>query len=363
MKKINDLNFQKQGNRQIDNSIIVTGNGFDLTCGLESGYEHFFKWCTDNIENYVNVLNLKSNLEYYLDLIRDYFKKNDKLSIWDLYFIIYTPLNIDLWCNIEKEIHNSININFWDNVLLSINYYIKNLKWQENEYLIFSAIFIDRYYGIKEDRTPLFKQLYKPTEITSQQFYDDLLQELSILETRFSKYLTIELEKNDNYYSNQNALIKSLLKFTTENDNFKILSFNYTPYDKNIRFLNIHGNLSNPIFGISDLNNKHTDAAIFTKSFRRTIIDLPHMPEFIGNQKNNIIFYGTSFNDLDFDHYNLIINSFGDGQIFFCYSNYGGKDRKSEYIKSVKRLIEKLESNFLHLIEHEKIIIKEINTI
>ena len=56
-------------------------------------------------------MNLKSNLEYYLDLIRDYFKKNDKLSIWDLY-IIYTPLNIDLWCNIEKEIHNSININF-----------------------------------------------------------------------------------------------------------------------------------------------------------------------------------------------------------------------------------------------------------
>ncbi|HHT82274.1 MAG TPA: hypothetical protein GX003_02410 [Acholeplasmataceae bacterium] len=32
-------------NSKVTGTIIITGNGFDLQCGLNSSYRHFFEWC------------------------------------------------------------------------------------------------------------------------------------------------------------------------------------------------------------------------------------------------------------------------------------------------------------------------------
>lgn len=348
-----------------NNVIIVTGNGFDIQCGLNSRYSDFFEWCEKNIEYYKNLRLAKHNTYNQQGLIQGAFEKNDELTVWDLYFMYKSEFDGENWFDLECEINNSLQSDFWNDVLDDINYFENNNDWRGfHEDWYFSWMMKERYHkNINSFNHEFKKQIIDVVEVKYEAFYNNLYEELKKFESRFSKYMKIEIEKNKDYYKNQTLLIDSLLKKTVGKSKVKILTFNYTKYN-DYNHLNIHGDLDSNtlIFGISSKNNKNDYAKKFEKSERRIIEKLPIIGKFIDKDVETIIFYGTSFNDLDFDYYQYIIDKLGANMFYFCYSNYENKDREYEQNTSVRRLIEKIyeQGRFLEMKEGVKLEFCEI---
>jgi len=171
-----------------------------------------------------------------------------------------------------------------------------------------------------------------------------------------------ELKKNTDYHMNQSNLLNKLVQSTTNDDTYSILTFNYTPYSSEYKYINIHGDLKSLIFGISNNNNKNSLAHIFTKSHRRMEEELPILADFVSSKENTVVFYGVSFNNLDIDYYRIVIEQFGYDTLYFCYSDYGEINRKSEYENAVKKLVEQLSiGDFYSLREQGKIRIIKID--
>lgn len=187
--------------------------------------------------------------------------------------------------------------------------------------------------------------------------------ELEKFESRFSKFLTEELQKKgDAYYVNQNELIQRLIQATVKGTYVQVITFNYTDY-KNRSHLKIHGKISNPIFGISENDNDNILAHRFTKPKRWRLNEaFQPLCEFLRFRVNNIVFYGTSLNDLDFDHYYWLIKEFCNARIFFCFTEYDENfPQKEIHDDMVENLISKIfKTNFQHLVDIGKVNFREI---
>ncbi len=204
--------------------------------------------------------------------------------------------------------------------------------------------------------------MIKTVQVSNDDFHRKLLLELNNFERRFSNYMEEELMRNTDYQMNQSHLINKLVKSTTNDYEYSILTFNYTPYNSEYKYINIHGDLKSLIFGISNNNNKNNLAHIFTKSYRRMEKELPILADFVSSKENTVVFYGVSFNNLDIDYYRMIIEQFGYDRLYFCYSDYGETNRKSEHENVIKKLVEQLSiGDFYNLREKGKIRIIKIN--
>ena len=116
--------------------------------------------------------------------------------------------------------------------------------------------------------------------------------------------------------------------------------------------MKIHGKISNPIFGISENDNDNILAHRFTKPKRWRLNEaFQPLYEFLRFRVNNIVFYGTSLNDLDFDHYYWLIKEFCNARIFFCFTEYDENfPQKEIHDDMVENLISKIfKTNFQHL--------------
>jgi len=360
------LHLREQENETIKQTLIVTGNGFDMQCGLKSSYYDFFSWCELNIKGFKDLKNARNSMFNSQGLIQGAFENNPNLTVWDLYFMYKSTLTNNKWCDIEFEINESIQSGFWNSIISDINYFQENGNWSyPDEDWFFAWMMNNRYYS--NNNWMLLKSglptgMIKTVQVSNDDFYRKLLLELNKFEKRFSNYMEEELMRNTDYQMNQSHLINKLVKSTTNDYEYSILTFNYTPYNSEYKYINIHGDLKSLIFGISNNNNKNNLAHIFTKSYRRMEKELPILADFVSNKENTVIFYGVSFNNLDIDYYSMIIEQFGSDILYFCYSDYGETNRKSEHENAIKKLVEQLSiGDFYNLRERGKIRIIKIN--
>lgn len=358
------LNLLRQGE---PGTLLVTGNGFDLQCGLNSRYSDFFNWCLKEVKGFSDLK--KAIPENYQSqfLIQGAFDNNKELTVWDLYFVHRSELRGSNWCDVEGAISHSFQSGFWLSVLEQINFFQETGRWanSDDENWYFSWMMNERYFynnnwhGLKIGEPIHSIKILKASE---KQFYNCLFTELNTFEKRFGSYIDSEVSGNFIYRRRQINLVNHLISETTNTSKYQVLTFNYTPFLSPVSNLNLHGTTDSPIFGISNTNNKNNDLRAFTKSDRRSHEDLTPLDEFIENKRNFIIFYGVSLNDLDFDYYKMIIKNYGGDKIFFCYSNYDEIDRKREFEDGVINVINQLDiGDFYELRESGRIKILKID--
>lgn len=344
-------------------TLLITGNGFDLQCGLKSKYSDFFNWCGLNVRDYSFLKNAIQQPSHFTQKISD----NKEITIWDLYFVDKTIKPGANWCDVEHEINASFQSNFWDLVFEGVNTIRQKGIYPTNREISVSYyIFMnDRHWPSDNWNKAMdysTRTFYNVAAISKESFYEALFQELKIFEKRFGNYIDQEFKHNIKYQENQANLMNHIINATTKDTNFQVVTFNYTPCVSDIPYLNIHGTIESPIFGISNFHNNNQNARKFTKSFRRTNELKMLLNSFINNKENSLVFYGVSFSDLDFDHYATLIKRFGKKKIYFCYSNYDGGNQRADFILDANKMFEKLEiGNFYTLADTEDIFIVEIN--
>lgn len=335
-------------------TILVLGNGFDLKCGLKSRYTDYFKWCEKSVNGFQTLMNAcdkilatRADIKEINTMLKK-LKMPNSLTLWDLYFIFqhkgryefttYLDSEDVYWRDVEEEMKKSFTEYFWDRQI-SLSMSLEDDKYAGHEKifaLLFRIVFKDKWSLINSS----------PFETQDDVIYKILLSELNRFERRFSIYIQGQLNESGNYFENQQKIIDDLIEKTTNDQDYQVVTFNYTPIKSTKGgCLNIHGTLNNPIFGISYDTNKNKNAKIFTKSYRRSELKLPLLADFIKKKSNNIIFYGVSFSDLDLDYYKNIVNLFRYKKIYYCYSDYGGTDRRDEFEDVVFNISKKITRN------------------
>ena len=370
-------------------TLLIVGNGFDLTCGLRSRYIDFFNSC---IRNYNHKSGIYSN----------YNANDEKHDFWQG-LLYHKKWNSDdsndyLWCDVELLIQNTLKIIFHDGngskepLYKEVWTFVKNgvlqkkyLKNSEEEYIAnYLTIFLhsQRLGGRKDIED------YEIANLIAR----FLLVHLKNLESFFCEFLNKQLvnpntlEKHPTYGHQAAFLLHKLLlgiDIDVRNEektirllesvpdynhlsNVAILSFNYTnpldyvPLNLECTIANVHGKLCNEIcqdckkssviFGVDDknvnqdqesigANINRNNLRIFSKTYR-----LLQTGENIRNAiplKNNlqkIKFFGHSLSDADysyfqsiFDYYNIYDNP--KLQLEFYYTEYDKQNigRVKEY--------------------------------
>ena len=304
-------------------TLLIVGNGFDLQCGLKSGYEDFIKW-----------LNQSS--------------AEEKHNLWAEYFLERyhqrTLEGMD-WVNVESCLQEALEnerngIKHW----LSTAFSEVRGSWEGSPFINVLRYLKQNY---KRDQRNF---LVNGTKVKPLD-YHWFLEELHKFERQFSEYLQAVIENSTDYVPNAIKLMKLL-----EIDNYvMIINFNYTnpfmkfPCDGNLmQFINVHGIYKDDsiIFGIDDAIMKMPiNTHIFTKTYRKMLQ---------GNQENvlpegieTIKFYGHSLGKADysyfqsiFDRYNLYDFSSVNLQFFYTIHDKNKKAQiEREAMDSVYKLI------------------------
>ena len=88
-------------------TLLIIGNGFDLQCGLNSSYKHFFKWLNDNKES-CQRCDITFNNEKLYD--ENSFCDNEICSNsneWSKHFL-EKSLGGENWVDVETEIKETL---------------------------------------------------------------------------------------------------------------------------------------------------------------------------------------------------------------------------------------------------------------
>ena len=89
---------------------VILGNGFDLFCGLETKYIHFFKSEKNKYEEISKWSQSFKNLSTYIEgksvNWKDFgpqYSVNIDFNLWDIYFALAIGEKDYNWCDIETE--------------------------------------------------------------------------------------------------------------------------------------------------------------------------------------------------------------------------------------------------------------------
>lgn len=313
--------------------LLILGNGFDVHCGLQSCYKHFFRNALlDSIGEPFGIKQLRAGVSgFWENLLLEYYK-------------IHGDFNYQ-WCDIETIIKNTLIAIYFGGEQSSI------FVWKHA--LQNSKSGIDPSDATKTIRSPIIQYLYRYCMrffydiLAQRQSYSDesmlqllnehILQELRNFERRFCKYMKSNIvnpqnanELNTKYIVNSVNLLARITGFS--NDDYEdiediisqeekqvaenitpnqqliklqkvnvlakefsklktthILSFNYTALfdilsvESPCIYSNVHGKLcnnccgddckSNVIFGIDDAfiksKNDYTALRLFSKTYRK----------------------------------------------------------------------------------------------
>jgi len=352
------------------NQIIVIGNGFDLACGLNSGYDDFFNSLfTDNPAAKNNVIAHGGKII------------NNPVNIWDIIFFYAKnefenkgrdPKNTQ-WKDVEKIIKQCVSKK-------GIQYYQycrMNIVYERMKYLDFikhsTAIYDDDIseqiadklmtdkHGLFHDAEEEARKLNCYTQGVTQEYWSynsnavarAYLEELYSFENEFKEYLQKEIKSNYSDYTNNAKnlylAISNLCDTYTDGKDKKdfLLSFNYTtPLLDCINHgnkelaerlwiqKNVHGTLDTPasdrespiIFGIDGFDsNGERDNDInqmFSKSYRNLNLKEQPLPAEMDNPRRTLFdpifsnaeihcvkIYGHSFGEADYSYFREIFNS------------------------------------------------------
>jgi len=265
--------------------LMIIGNGFDLQCGLKSGYEDFFDWLDKN----TSVANT---------------------TVWTINFLTNLTSKNQLWADVESNLLEA----------LSSRYTMK--RWESESSSRQSRLNDD--YGRN-----MGEHIRRKAPMTSGEGSLDMywyLDELITFERRFAQYLKEQVESNTSYLPNATKLMNLMIE---DNEKVNIINFNYTnPFNsdspnsegrqlKDIvsEVTNVHGTLddNNNIFGVDATAQLENGAHIFTKTYRKMLQDSPSraLPWHV----HKIKFYGHSLGSADYSYFHSIFDN---------YNLYGG---------------------------------------
>ena len=338
---------------------VVLGNGFDLFCGLETRYIHFFQSEKQKYEEIIKWSNSFVNLGGYISGKSSNWKDlgpkcliNIDFNVWDIYFALAIGENDYNWCDIETEMletfTNDKKFN-WSSIYLITKKRLNNLmNASDLEYKIAG-------YIITVD----------PDISTKEKFYMFLLEELKKFEKNFGKYVSGEYNKKyEEYLKNASLFFNNLNSFNEEVKSIE--TFNYTNNSimrtyKSSDFLNdikhINGDFNNPIFGI-DSTRIHIDKPeiIFTKVSRRLInstLDGYLFGTTFDEPFNNLFIFGHSLCEHDYSYFFPIFDYLEISNImktstiifaYYIYDEFKKEDIVLDNIRRVTKLINQYEN-------------------
>lgn len=337
------------GNVDRAHCLVVLGNGFDLACGLRSGFADFFTPRMDKLTE-ITQTGVKGDLPWFAHMSRE-----TELTAWD---IVLEGRHGDDWADVES----------------AINEWINSGKRHDNIKGLCSAMqnrFMDPYGARRETYTPntpvenqLFhylisghgSQLHDSKDLT-ETLVSVLVGELRKLENALCKYLKGEVDSSSVYQQNSEKLLSTILKDEArgglEDDNVTVLTFNYTivagsPSGK-FHSVNIHGTLDNSdiIVGVDGSQVMEDPVVLpFTKTYRVMSTGGRGLHEALPGSVSTILFFGHSLAQADYSYFQAIfdyINLYaGDTRLVFYYRPYASRtidDVRTEMMERVIRLL------------------------
>lgn len=336
--------------------LIVIGNGFDLECGLKSGFGSFIaarKHAFDHEEDgeQANPLGFKRNL-------------------WD---VILESMDGNHWADVEGAIARWVvpagwqdtNPEFWQSSLdKTVNALRDISRDKKNNYDPKSI----------PDKVALYLcegSPQKAKQWSKEKLLDLTRSDLKCLEEEFSRYLAQAEKDQPTYHDDASKLMcEIILQGRPSEKDYDIeesvLSFNYTHPIKKLHsdehetsYINIHGRLGGEIvFGI-DGTGRMDDPVVmpFTKTYRLLSLDvsdtrsLVHEASRIGYQNYGtalIKFYGHSLGSADYSYFQAIFDSVhlyeGQTQLIFFYRKHGEKTPEEVRVETMCQVIKLLDA-------------------
>jgi len=369
--------------------LLILGNGFDLHCGLDSSYSHFFNYLLQDKE-----FNIVYN--YMHDRRTEKSEKRTNF-LWALLLSYHQDKNIVLWKDIESIIASFLykptseyTINILD-ILGNIQKYTDDLRNYDKTmidqglpltkflWLIYRGIGLDEICEFKRtSQREVFIAIPRNKDKVIDLFYKDLNE----IECKFVDYLNSIYNINPLIHVSANNAYEKLLNVVYPNDtspedkvsiissainDANILSFNYTrlgqPNGSNFsRYKNIHGTIigkhQDIIFGIDSFDISPLDPTFkFTKTYRIALQEsklLINPDIFEGrislNNISEIIIYGHSLNRQDYSYFYAIFNKCNinnsNVKLDLYYSNYDDINRAPESILRLQNLFQQYEIDF-----------------
>ena len=363
-----------------EHQLIIIGNGFDLSCGLPSGFLSFFSPRLEKLEMLDD-----STSDELVGRCRDL-----GLTAWDMLLATFRKrlegADLGNWCDVESAISMVVLDTGWNDAGINPSSTMPSayaltdcLQWLgvddktkrmiigcepgmaevdeggECDFLLTSqglelvsgALCDDDVAAIAE----YLNAAYNQGEWTIERVLASLLAELNELEKQFSDYLTDALRDHPGYCSESASLLKTLVEYdnrrlTLNSASTTVLNFNYTtPGEcecsggRELDLLNVHGKLGGDIvFGIDGTGcMDEANAAMFTKTYRLLGFQraTTSKPVAYGEAKLGdglcpatvaIKVYGHSLSAADYSYFQSIfdiVNLYGSSvKLYFFYSNY-----------------------------------------
>ena len=353
-------------------TLLVIGNGFDLSANAKSSYNSFFesdyyskrkesaqKWVNNCIYAARDSSRLEVvNMEEYI------------CNCWDILFYmesieggwLYDWQKSD-WCDIEQVIHDSLintsrNKMSWSRVYEDLHRYYYEKRGD-------LSTLIQRSHNNIERNIEIYMCCCNWEEYSKNKntFYRSLLEQLNGFEQFFGGYIQQETARTE-YKEKAKSLMECLINEKIDNlsYNLNIDSFNYSDFlSGEIPIRHINGDYNNPIFGV-ELSEEEKSISynhIFTKTSRRLRQDSFCIQNGIGDGLNTIdkvIVFGHSLNKMDYDYYNYIFtmlqyNTFDIdkmGVIEFVFRVYDDRkqiDIRNNYTNKVYALLKHFEKH------------------
>lgn len=319
--------------KNINGSLLILGNGFDLNCGLNSSFKHFF-----------STVNPFNNIWYLI--FHHGFSSSDK-QYSDPMFPVVKRDNV-LWMDIEdyikrilymhrdskEEKYRLIRIFGVDNYcsLLSLCY-----EQRFNDIYMYANV---QFSDFKRFFSKRFDRANKDFEIISF-----LKQELFSFEQDFKKYIDGISHKGE-YLNKTKTLLGELIG--TE-EAYDILTFNYTTPDYDaVNFFaygninHIHGSTdSNIIIGFdsSDIHTLKDRKSQLSKAFQKLFFLTENKPLPDKEQIVQLKFYGHSLGDQDYSYFHSLFDYFdiynnNNISLVFYYTPYFNIDVENEQYRN-----------------------------
>lgn len=320
--------------------LIIVGNGFDLECGLPSGFS-----------DYINARNKEIN-ECENDETRSY-----TLTIWDT--ILQGMPNAN-WCDIEGAISNWMAPDGVEplsegtlfakclNILANYNPNVYDPNNVEEVVAFQLCRRFPYYWGTW----------------TSSLLLDITMKDLHVLEEEFAKYLQGAVSKSDDYKDRASKLMIELMLYERPREEEyevqeSILSFNYTRAANDFRskehainYVNVHGRLGGEIvFGIDGSRIMNNELVVpFTKTYRvmslnppdiERIVEVPTNASAYGHGTRVIKFYGHSLGKADYSYFQAIFDAVnlyeGETKLIFFFRPHGHKPEDHGDVEEAKK--------------------------
>lgn len=367
------------------NDLIITGNGLDLYCGLNTKFSDYINQeMTDYINNEKRTVNIikdyynysknisDNNWQNYCLLLDKYFVQNklgrllDKFNIWEVLLILDDMDNGENWSDIENfmkgfllkkdDFSNDLFIDYINNTKDVLNNH--NIKLSNNNNYVYFILYISINY-----------EYYKENE----SFWTFLKKQLLKFETDFSMYVSNCVDDLDYTDTSYDERLELILKKISNKNNFNWINFNYYSfsdvYHPEINIsneINIHGaspfvnNDYHAIIGIDSKIDKtkkfnglnttdKNNVLYFTKKHRRDEENISLTTKILDKNIKTIKIFGHSLSEADdsyffeiFDYYNILNKNYI--EIYYKPRNNNVDASKNKQIEKVKSLLKRYKT-------------------